>query len=92
MPLYVVMLTFTDDTEHRLNVRPRHREYLKGLLEAGKLHESGPFADDSGGIVIYSAADVAEVEEMLANDPYAPEGIVESRTIKEWNLVFSRNS
>ncbi|MGC4105747.1 MAG: YciI family protein [Thermomicrobiales bacterium] len=92
MPLFVVTLTFTDDVEHLLAVRPRHREYLLSMLEAGKLHESGPFADDTGGMVIYEAADVAEVEEILANDPYAPEGIIASRTIREWKLVFSRAS
>ncbi|HWK79231.1 MAG TPA: YciI family protein [Thermomicrobiales bacterium] len=92
MPLFVVTLEFTDDIDRRLEVRPRHREYLKSMLAQGKLHESGPFADDSGGIVIYEAADVAEVEDILANDPYAPAGIIASRTIREWNLVFSRTS
>lgn len=92
MPLYVAVLTFTEDKAHLLQVRPRHREYLKELLEAGKLHESGPFADDSGGVVVYDAADEAELDEIVANDPYTSEGIVVSRTIKEWNLVLSRHS
>ena len=87
-----MILAFTDGVERRLEVRPRRREYRKTRLAAGKPHESGPFAGDSGGIVIYEAADVAEVEEILANDPYAPAGIIASRTIREWNLVFSRTS
>ena len=83
-----MILACADGVEWRLEVRPRHREYRKARLAAGKLHESGPFAGDSGGIGI----DVAETEAMLANDPSAPAGIVVSRTICEWTLVFSRAS
>jgi len=92
MPLFAVTLKFTDDVERRLEVRPTHREYLKELLAQGKLHESGPFADDTGALLIYDAADVAEVQELLANDPYAPNGIVASASINEWNRVISRES
>jgi uncharacterized protein YciI len=92
MPLFAVTIKFTHDTERRVQVRPTHREYLKKLLEAGKLHESGPFVDDSGALIIYDAADVAEVQELLANDPYAPNGIVETVTINEWNRVMARES
>jgi uncharacterized protein YciI len=55
MPLFAVTLTFTDDVERRLEVRPTHREYLKELLAQGKLHESGPFVDDTGALLIYDA-------------------------------------
>ena len=92
MPLFAVTITFTDDAERRQQVRPTHREYLKSLLEAGKLHESGPFVDDSGALLVYDAVDVAEVQELLANDPYAPNGIVASVSINEWNRVIFRDS
>jgi len=92
MALFAVMLKFTDDLERRLQIRPSHREYLKTLLDSGALHESGPFVDDSGALVIYDAADLAEVQELLANDPYAPNGIIEGVTINEWNRVIFRDS
>ncbi len=92
MPLFAVTIKFTDDAERRQQVRPTHREYLKKLLEDGKLFESGPFVDDSGALIVYEAADVAEVQELLANDPYAPNGIVETVTINEWNRVIARES
>jgi len=92
MPLFAVTLKFTNDADRRQQVRPTHREYLKKLLEDGKLHESGPFVDDTGALLIYDAADLAEVQELLANDPYAPNGIVESVTINEWNRVIFRES
>lgn len=92
MPLFAVNITFTDNVERRLEVRPTHREYLKKLLDEGKLFESGPYVDDSGALLVYEAADVAEVQELLANDPYAPNGIVETVTINEWNRVIHRDS
>jgi hypothetical protein len=90
MPLFAVTLTFTDDAERRQQIRPAHREYLKQLVEQGKLEQSGPFTDDSGALLVYNAADLAEVQEMLANDPYAPNGIVAHVSINEWNRVIDR--
>lgn len=88
MAKFVALIRFGSDTEKRLAVRPTHREYLKSLFDSGKLHESGPYIDDSGALIIYEAADEAEAREILANDPYSPAGIIESVEIKEWNRVF----
>jgi hypothetical protein len=90
MPLFAVTLTFTDNAERREQVRPTHRDYLRSLVEAGKLEQSGPYTDDSGALLIYDAADVAEVQELLANDPYTPNGIVAGVSINEWNRVINR--
>ncbi len=90
MALFAVAITFVDDEERRLKVRPTHREYLQTLLDAGKLHESGPYTDDSGALLIYDAENEAEVKEILANDPYTAGGVIGDTTIKEWNVVFSR--
>ena len=92
MALFAVTLTFSDDTERRLQVRPSHREYLKSLLDSGKLLESGPFVDETGALLIYEAADLAEVQEILANDPYAPSGVVAGVAIHEWNRTMFRES
>ena len=91
MPKFVAVLTFGDE-ETRLAARPRHRAYLEELLAAGKLHASGPFADDSGALIIYEAADEAEARDLLANDPYTAAGVVTAVQIKEWNRVYSADS
>jgi uncharacterized protein YciI len=87
---FAVTITYSDDVEKRQAVRPLHREYSKQLLDAGKLVESGPFADDSGAMLIYEVEDLAAAQEQLANDPYTPNGIIAGATIKEWNVVMSR--
>jgi uncharacterized protein len=89
MAKYVAYIRFTDDTNRRLDTRPIHREYLKRLFEEGRLHESGPFTDDSGALIIYNAGDQDEAEQILAADPYTTTGgIIDSVTFHEWNRVI----
>jgi uncharacterized protein len=88
MGLYVALLVFTEDTELRLQTRPRHRQYLRSLLERGKLRLSGPWADDTGALIVYQAKDMAEAERLLADDPYRGAGVLANATIKEWQVVF----
>jgi uncharacterized protein YciI len=91
MAIFAVTLKFTDDHERRLATRPIHREFLMTQLDAGKLVLAGPYVDDTGALVVYEAADKAEVEAILAADPYATTGgIVEHLVINEWNMVISR--
>jgi uncharacterized protein YciI len=90
MALFAANLEFTSDLEHRDQIRPHHREYLRSLLDAGKLHESGPYADNSGALIVYEATDLADVQELVANDPYAKAGIIKGATILEWNVVISK--
>ena len=89
MARFAAILTFGPDTERRLEIRPNHRAYLQQLVASGKLHESGPWTDDSGALIIYEAADEAEARSLLAADPYAGggEGVIARVEIKGWNRV-----
>lgn len=89
MILYAAILTYVDDADRIAEVRPTHREYLRSLLERGKLHESGPFTDDSGALILYSADSEAEAKELLANDPFTTSGVIAEATLKEWKIVMS---
>lgn len=91
MPLFTAILTYGDDVERRQEVRPTHREYLRTLLEQGKLVRSGPFVDDSGALIIYEAEDLSEAQVLLTNDPFAMNGIIVGAEIKEWNVVMDRD-
>ncbi len=88
MPKFAVTITF-DDLTARDEARPAHRVYLKSLLDAGKLLESGPFADDTGALLIYEADSESELHSWLAEDPYATtDGVIAETVIKEWIRVF----
>lgn len=88
MKRFALILSFTKDNERRLQVRPAHRDYLRGLFEQGRLEMSGPWANDTGGLVIYLAEDEADARAMLADDPYTKEGVVEATGPIEWSVTF----
>jgi uncharacterized protein YciI len=91
MPLFAAILKYTDDTDRLQQVRPSHREYLRGLLEQGKIVQSGPFTDDSGALIIYEAEDISEAQVFLTNDPFATNGVIVGAEIKEWKIVMGRD-
>jgi len=49
--IFVVELRF-DDNPDRLQARPAHRELLGRLKESGRWLMAGPWADDSGALLI----------------------------------------
>ncbi|MCM3687886.1 YciI family protein [Kocuria rosea] len=70
--------------------RPEHREFLGGLLRQGLLLASGPFDDDgpAGALLVFSAADAAEVERLTDEDPLVRHGVVTERTVRPWKVVL----
>ncbi|MEO9079335.1 MAG: YciI family protein [Rhodanobacter sp.] len=50
-------------------VVPLHMTYLDGLREQGQLELSGPFGDGSGGAYLLHAADLAEANALVQQDP-----------------------
>lgn len=90
MALFLIKVSFIEDVEKRMSVRPEHRVFLKNLFDTGRLYAAGPFIDDKGGISIYDAKDLSEAEATLAEDPYKIHGIFATTEIREWNPIFSR--
>ncbi|MBL8129494.1 MAG: YciI family protein [Chloroflexia bacterium] len=88
MATFAVVYTFADNEAVRLETRPKHREYLKGILEAGNIALSGPFVDDSGALIVIEADSLADAERIVANDPYRAAGVVDNALVREWNIVM----
>ena len=88
MGLFAALIEFTGDEELRLQTRPVHREYLRSLFDEGKLAISGPWADDTGALIVYEAKDLAEAERNLEGDPYRSAGVIANATMKEWRVVL----
>ncbi|QNE21768.1 hypothetical protein F1D05_32410 [Kribbella qitaiheensis] len=87
MATFALQLKFTDP-ERRMEVRPAHRDYLAALNEAGKLVAAGPFADQTGALLIYNVADEAELRDILAKDPYTTADVYEIVTLTEWSMLY----
>ncbi|MFN8590047.1 MAG: YciI family protein [Thermomicrobiales bacterium] len=88
MAKFVALLKFTDNEALRLETRPSHREYLRSLFDAGKLAMSGPWADDTGAMLIYEADSLADAEALLNADPYRAAGVLADARIREWRVVL----
>ena len=77
----------------RLDTRPEHVDYLKGLNEAGRLAFAGPFLDadgkPNGSLVVVKAETIEEARTMAENDPYVKAGLFETIEVKAWNWVFN---
>ncbi len=61
---------------------PRHVAYWKNLDLPGYI--GGPFADRSGGLIIFSAPDSATAEALVLHDPFQEAGVIEKHWLKEW--------
>jgi uncharacterized protein len=91
MAIFALQLRFRNN-DRRLEVRPAHREYLASLRDAGRLVAAGPWADDTGAMLLYDVAGEAEVREILANDPYTPADVYEIADLREWRPLFGFDS
>jgi len=85
---YAAIAQYTSNAATIAQARPAHREYLKGLIEQGKLVISGPFSDDRGGLLVYEAETAEQVEALITADPFAQQGVFVSWEIRPWNVVM----
>lgn len=67
-----------------------HVRYLLTLVKAGKLKASGPLKGTPlrAGFLIFVADSRAEVEKMVADDPFTRDGLITSLSIEEWDPLF----
>jgi uncharacterized protein YciI len=87
MALFVVVWRYTDDTSLVDETRPLHREYLMGMVERGEVRQAGPWADGTGGLLVFEVATEAELVALLDADPYTKAGVVVDQQIHEWKAV-----
>jgi hypothetical protein len=73
-----------EPTDERLAARPAHRDKLAQLHDDGVVRMAGPFADDSGAVIIVDAEDRAAVDRLLADDPYYATNGVTVTSVREW--------
>lgn len=92
MSLFAVHYTYSDDTAARDEHRPAHREFLAGLAHDGVLLISGPYADvaeaPDAALLILRGDSAAELVELLREDPFQQQGLVEQVAVREWTPVL----
>ncbi|MGH2587429.1 MAG: YciI family protein [Dehalococcoidia bacterium] len=85
---YAAVIEYIADEEKVQSMRPVHREYLRALIEQGKLAAAGPFVDGSGALIIYEAESPEQAEALLTSDPFHEAGVFATWAIRPWNQVM----
>lgn len=67
--MLILEVAYGEDDEQRLAGLPAHRERMQRLAAEGRVVVSGRWEDGSGALVVFST-DRADVEKILADDPY----------------------
>ncbi|MFE7801943.1 YciI family protein [Nocardia sp. NPDC057440] len=89
MPIFAVHYTYSEATvPGRDTHRPEHRAWLSGLVEAGALLSSGPYPDGSGALLLFRADDETALTDLLAEDPFAREKLIDAVRAVEWVPVM----
>ncbi|WP_151526341.1 YciI family protein [Serinicoccus kebangsaanensis] len=92
MTVFVVHYTYSDDTAARDEHRPAHRDFLGGLAAEGTALLTGPYATieeaPDAALLIMRGTSAADLAELLREDPFQQQGLVEQVAIREWTPVL----
>jgi uncharacterized protein len=86
---FAAMIEYVQDKDKVEALRPTHRQYLRGLIDAGKLAITGPLTDGWGALIVYEANSPEEAEALLKADPFHDGGVFVRWTIRPWNPVMA---
>jgi uncharacterized protein YciI len=63
-----------------------HADFVDALIERGIFVMGGPFADNSGTMILLDGVDADEALRILEDDPFMKNGVFELEEIREWNI------
>ena len=89
MSFFVVTMSHPDGEGWNRHVKA-HVDYLKGLIEQGKLRASGRATGLPlrSGILIFTVPDRAELDRLIDEDPFSKHGLISKLTVVEWDPTF----
>lgn len=83
------------DKPNALDIRLANREaHVKYWNDSGRIAAGGPFTTDdgasmTGSMLVIEAESRAEVESLVASDPYTGAGLFERVEIRAWKWVLN---
>ncbi len=86
--MFVLILTYTKPIEQVDAFLAEHRAYLAEKYKTGHLFASGSQVPRTGGVILCNAQSRAEVEAIVAEDPFYKNEIA-SYEIIEFNAVLN---
>lgn len=89
MSIFAVEYVYNPDHEDlRAQHRPVHRQWLEGLVSDGRVLASGPFADGTGALLVFSAETEADLNQLVSEDPFAQAGAISAVKTTVWTPVI----
>lgn len=90
MATFLVLYTYSADTDTRLEARPKHRAWLQTQQDADVLLGAGAYRDDgpAGAALVVRADSRQAVHDLLENDPYRGLGVIDAVDIREWAPIL----
>lgn len=88
MAYFIVNTKYIDDQDQIATVRPKHREYITGFIDAGQAMGAGPWGDGKGGVYVLKVDERADADKIIADDPLTTEGIVAEQSVQEWKAAI----
>lgn len=96
MTTFAVTYAYAPDSEDaRLEHRAAHLEFLEALHQRGRLLASGRLGEEGEpGALLIIAGDpgtddtVDDISLLMDSDPFAQNGLIGSRVIRTWTIVF----
>ncbi|MDJ0396576.1 YciI family protein [Rhodococcus sp. G-MC3] len=89
MPFFVVTYVHPDEEGWNKHLIP-HVEWLQEQLQRGVLRASGPFVGtpEKSALLVLVAPSRADVDRVIAEDPFVVHGLVTEMTVTEWDPLF----
>ncbi len=84
--LFVVELTFGTHPD-RMEARPAHRQRLQELHEKRNVLMAGPWADDSGALLIFDVENENRLKTLMDEDPYFQTPGVSVKAVRAWTPI-----
>ena len=88
MSIYAVSYTYSDDVATRDEVRPSHRDFLRGLNAEGVVRASGPVDGGVGALVVLGAESTEDALRIQDADPFQVRGVIAERSVRQWDVVI----
>ena len=82
MKLFSFTYFLNDDVENTQKFLGKHVKYWKSMKF--EYFKNGPFADKSGGLIIFSSGSIEMAQDIVANDPLLLGRTVQQYWLKEW--------
>jgi uncharacterized protein YciI len=65
-----------------------HARFMDGLVDAGFVLLGGPLEDDREVLLIVEAESEDAIRERLAEDPWAPNGMLSPARVERWTVLL----